>query len=56
VTIICSEKEAATLAHALDEYLAELRIEAARTEPKKLAHALWEEERTLSSIRERLPR
>ncbi len=44
------------LARALDDYLAQLRSEASRTEPATLAREMWDEERVLQAIRERLPR
>lgn len=56
VTITCSKEEAEVLARALDDYTAQLRIEASRTEPGKLAREMWDEERILTAIRERLPR
>jgi hypothetical protein len=55
MTIQLTDDEAKTLREMLEEFLPELKYEAARTESRELRHILFERQAVVERLVERLP-
>ena len=56
MTLNLTESKVQTLRRALDQFLEQLTLEAARTERREFAHELWTQKAELEQIRQRLGR